>query len=94
MNLDFLSVDYKMAVNAAGRLAMSRPDSMGYDFITVTLDETYYGIVNIKDLADIITHTITQPFSLSIAGVMTASKNFIDVFALSKEVSRIKNECK
>lgn len=50
MNREFLSVDCKMPVNAAARLAMSRPDATVYDFITVTLDAKYYGIVTIKDL--------------------------------------------
>ncbi|MEA5039304.1 MAG: bifunctional diguanylate cyclase/phosphodiesterase [Clostridiaceae bacterium] len=50
MNVDFLSMDLKTPVNTAGRLAMSRPDETVYDFITVTLEGKYYGIVTIKDL--------------------------------------------
>ncbi len=50
MDADFLKVDYKTPVNTVGRLAMSRPDSKVYDFITVVSDDKYRGIVTIKDL--------------------------------------------
>lgn len=50
MDTDFLQVDYKTPVNTVGRLAMSRPDSKVYDFITVVSDDKYRGIVTIKDL--------------------------------------------
>ena len=50
MDCDFLSVDYKTPVNVAGKLAMARPDSKVYDFITVIQDGAYHGIVTIKDL--------------------------------------------
>lgn len=50
MSTRFLSMDFKTPVNEAGRLAMSRPDETVYDFITVTMDGRYFGIVTIKDL--------------------------------------------
>ncbi len=50
MDDDFLKVDYKTPVNTVGRLAMSRPDSKVYDFITVVSEDKYRGIVTIKDL--------------------------------------------
>ncbi len=52
MDTDFLAMDYKTPVNAAGKLAMSRPDNKVYDFITVTAEGKYYGIVTIRDLLD------------------------------------------
>ncbi len=50
MDTDFLKVDFKTPVNTVGRLAMSRPDSKVYDFITVVSEGKYHGIVTIKDL--------------------------------------------
>ncbi len=52
MDTDFLSLDYKTPVNVAGKLAMARPATQVYDFITVTMDGKYYGIVTIRDLLD------------------------------------------
>lgn len=50
MNREFLALDYKTPVTLAGKLAMSREDSRVYDFITVTAQGRYYGIVTIRDL--------------------------------------------
>jgi diguanylate cyclase (GGDEF)-like protein len=50
MERNFLALDHQMPVPFAGKLAMARPDSMVYDFITVTRNGQYYGIVTIKDL--------------------------------------------
>ena len=50
MDTEFLKVDYKTPVNTVGRLAMSRPDSKVYNFITVVSEDKYRGIVTIKDL--------------------------------------------
>lgn len=50
MSQDFLSVDYKTPISVVGMLAMSRPDDAVYDFITVTENSRYMGIVTIKDL--------------------------------------------
>ncbi|HWR22417.1 MAG TPA: bifunctional diguanylate cyclase/phosphodiesterase [Feifaniaceae bacterium] len=50
MDREFLSLDYKTPVTVSGKLAMARPEENVYDFITVTLEGKYYGIVTIKDL--------------------------------------------
>ncbi|MHC1695399.1 MAG: GGDEF domain-containing protein [Eubacteriales bacterium] len=50
MNMDFLQVEYTTPVNIAGKLAMARPVEFVYDFITVTHNEQYFGIVTIQDL--------------------------------------------
>lgn len=50
MDTDYLEVDAKMPVTQVGRLAMTRPDSKVYDFITVVSEGKYLGIVTIKDL--------------------------------------------
>ncbi len=52
MDTDFISVDFKTPVNAAGKLAMTRPEHKVYDFITVTAEGRYYGIVTIRDLLE------------------------------------------
>ena len=50
MEKNFLALDHQMPVTFAGKLAMARPDHMVYDFLTVTRNSQYYGIVTIKDL--------------------------------------------
>jgi EAL domain-containing protein (putative c-di-GMP-specific phosphodiesterase class I)/GGDEF domain-containing protein len=50
MDRDFLALDCQTPVTLAGKLAMARPDSKVYNFITVTRDGQYDGIVTIKDL--------------------------------------------
>ena len=50
MDREFLSLDYQTPVTLAGKLSMARPDNRVYDFITVTAQGRYYGIVTIKDL--------------------------------------------
>jgi len=50
MDKDFLALDHQTPVTLAGKLAMARPDSAVYNFITVTRGGQYYGIVTIKDL--------------------------------------------
>ncbi|WP_027398798.1 GGDEF domain-containing protein [Anaerovorax odorimutans] len=50
MDRNFLSVDYKTPVNMVSSMAMSRPDNNLYDFIVVTKDNKYIGVVTIKDL--------------------------------------------
>ena len=50
MDKAFLTLDYRTPVTVSGKLAMSRPEEHVYDFITVTLEGKYYGIVTIKDL--------------------------------------------
>lgn len=50
MDRTFLSVDYKTSVSEVSKLSMARPNHKLYDFIVVTEDEKYFGIVTIKDL--------------------------------------------
>ncbi len=50
MDREFLSLDFQTPVTLAGKLAMARPEEKVYDFITVTAEGKYYGIVTIKDL--------------------------------------------
>lgn len=52
MNTSFLSVDYKMPIDMVIKLAMGRSKDTLYDFVTVTKDSKYYGIVTIKDLIE------------------------------------------
>ena len=52
MNIDFLSVDYKVPIDRVIKLAMARTKDTLYDFVTVTKDSKYYGIVTIKDLIE------------------------------------------
>jgi diguanylate cyclase (GGDEF)-like protein len=50
MDRNYLSVDYKTPVSLVSSLAMSRSSDKLYDFIVVTEDEKYVGVVTIKDL--------------------------------------------
>jgi FOG: EAL domain len=50
MDTDFLSVDYKTPVSIVSSMAMSRENDKLYDFIVVTENDKYLGIVTIKDL--------------------------------------------
>lgn len=50
MDTQYLSVDYKTPVNVVSALAMARPNDKLYDFIVVTQEKKYLGIVTIKDL--------------------------------------------
>jgi EAL domain-containing protein (putative c-di-GMP-specific phosphodiesterase class I)/GGDEF domain-containing protein len=50
MDREFLSVDEKESVNIVSGLSMSRPRDKLYDFIVVTGDQRYLGIVTIKNL--------------------------------------------
>jgi diguanylate cyclase (GGDEF)-like protein len=50
MNKDFLSVDYKTNVSSVSYMAMSRSTDKLYDFIVITEEGKYVGIVTIKDL--------------------------------------------
>lgn len=52
MSKDFLSVDYKTPIDTVAKHAMKREYSKLYDFITITKDEKYYGIVTVKDLLE------------------------------------------
>ena len=50
MDKNFLSVDYKTPVSTVSSMAMSRENDNLYDFIVVTENNKYLGIVTIKDL--------------------------------------------
>ncbi|MDR1658909.1 MAG: GGDEF domain-containing protein [Desulfovibrio sp.] len=50
MDREFLAVDERESVNIVSGLAMSRPRDKLYDFIVVTGDQRYLGIVTIKNL--------------------------------------------
>ncbi len=52
MEGDFLVVDYKMSIEKAIKLSMSRSLEKLYDHITVTKNNKYYGIVTVKDLIE------------------------------------------
>jgi diguanylate cyclase (GGDEF)-like protein len=52
MNTEHLIVDYQMPIDMVIKLAMARPKDTLYDFVTVTKDSKYYGIVTIKDLIE------------------------------------------
>lgn len=50
MDKDFLCVDYKTPISIVSSMAMSRENDKLYDFIVVTENDKYIGIVTIKDL--------------------------------------------
>lgn len=50
MDTNYLSVDCKMPVNMVSAKAMSRSNDKLYDFIVVTEEDKYAGVVTIKDL--------------------------------------------
>lgn len=52
MESDFLSVDCKTTIDIVARKAMSRPVEQIYDFIIVSSEGEYYGVVTVKDLLD------------------------------------------
>jgi EAL domain-containing protein (putative c-di-GMP-specific phosphodiesterase class I)/GGDEF domain-containing protein/CBS domain-containing protein len=50
MDRDYLSVDYKTSVSIVSSLAMARSNDKLYDFIVITEEGKYVGVVTIKDL--------------------------------------------
>ena len=50
MDKEFLSVEYKTPISLVSSMAMSRPNDKLYDFIVVTENYKYKGIVTIKNL--------------------------------------------
>ena len=50
MDKKFLSVDYKTPTSMVSSMAMSREDDKIYDFVVVTKNDKYLGIVTIKEL--------------------------------------------
>lgn len=57
MDKDFLKVDYKTSILEVTKLAMARDHDKVYDFIVVTKEEKYLGIVTIKDLLENARHS-------------------------------------
>ena len=52
MRKDFLKVDYQDSIETVAQKAMKRDMSCIYDFITVTKENQYFGIVTVKDLLE------------------------------------------
>lgn len=52
MSHEFLVVDYHDSIESVAKKAMSRDFDNLYDFITVTKDGKYFGIVTVKDLLE------------------------------------------
>ena len=52
MSKNFLSVDYRTPIDVVAKLAMSRNEASLYDFITITKEAEYLGIVTVKRLVE------------------------------------------
>lgn len=52
MERNFLSVENQTPIDLVSRMAMARPSDNLYDFIVVTSNERYHGVVTIKDLLE------------------------------------------
>ncbi len=52
MDRNFLSIDYKTSIDSVAKLAMSRNEESLYDFITITKNSEYFGIVTVKRLIE------------------------------------------
>ena len=52
MAKEFLVVDHETTVSMVSKKAMLREPNEIYDFITVTKDDDYYGVVTVKDLLE------------------------------------------
>jgi len=52
MSRNFMKVDAKTAIDVVAKIAMKRDPLHLYDFITVTKDEQYFGVVTVKDLLE------------------------------------------
>ncbi len=50
MSHDFMCVDVETPIDLVAKTAMQRPVDRLYDFITVTREERYFGIVTVRDL--------------------------------------------
>lgn len=50
MSREFMCVDYETPVDLVAKTAMQRTTDHLYDFITVTKNERYYGVVTVRDL--------------------------------------------
>jgi EAL domain-containing protein (putative c-di-GMP-specific phosphodiesterase class I)/GGDEF domain-containing protein/CBS domain-containing protein len=47
-----LCVDYEMTIDVVSKMAVTRNEECLYDYIIVTRDNSYYGIVTVKDLLE------------------------------------------
>lgn len=52
MMRNYMEADYQTPVDLVAKTAMQREQDKLYDFITITKDEKYYGIVTVKDLLE------------------------------------------
>lgn len=52
LSTDFMKVDYKTPIDIVAKIAMQREIEKVYDFIAVTKEDEYYGIVTVKDLLE------------------------------------------
>lgn len=52
MSREFLSVDSQNCINYVAKKAMQRETEKIYDFITVTHEDKYFGIITVKDLLE------------------------------------------
>lgn len=52
MSKEFLCLDYRASIEYVARIAMKRDAEKIYDFITITKNGKYFGIVTIKDLLE------------------------------------------
>jgi GGDEF domain-containing protein len=52
MSREFMCVDFKTPIDVVSKIAMQREQDKLYDFITITKDGKYYGIVTVKDLLE------------------------------------------
>jgi diguanylate cyclase (GGDEF)-like protein len=52
MSRDFLRVDFQESIESVSKKAMQRNSDKTYDFITVTKNDEYCGIVTVKDLLE------------------------------------------
>ena len=52
MDTNFLQVDVNTPIHMVAKLAMMRDSNRLYDFITITKDGQYFGIVTVKELLE------------------------------------------
>ena len=52
MSVEFMNIDHKVSIDIVAKLAMQRSKNKIYDFITITKEDKYLGIVTIKDLLE------------------------------------------
>ncbi len=52
MSRDYMQADYQTPIDLVAKTAMQREQEKLYDFITITKEEKYYGIVTVKDLLE------------------------------------------